>query len=90
MRQVAELRLDHHRLPRWGILNPVPKTSVDVDKDIAGEAAAILGTRTLRDTIDAALREVVHAKRRLELVALLSQDGRFDFDAADQAWGDGT
>lgn len=65
------------------------KTSVDVDQDIAREAAAILGTRTLRDTIDAALREVVHAKRRLELVALLSEAGRFDFDAVDKAWGDG-
>jgi Arc/MetJ family transcription regulator len=71
-------------------LGYVAKTSVNVDQDIAREAAAILGTRTLRDTIDAALREVVHAKRRLELIALLSQDGRFDFDAADQAWGDGT
>ena len=47
----------------------------------------ILGTRTLRETIDASLREVVHAKRRLELVALFSQEGRFDFDAGDQAWG---
>jgi len=44
---------------------------------------------TLRDTIDAALREVVHAKRRLELVALLGEDGRFDFEAAEQAWGAG-
>jgi Arc/MetJ family transcription regulator len=70
-------------------LERVSKTSVDVDQDIAREAAAILGTRTLRDTIDAALREVVHAKRRLELVALLSEAGRFDFDAADEAWGDG-
>ena len=63
------------------------KTSVDVDKDIAREAATILGTSTLRETIDAALREVVHAKRRLELVALFSQEGRFDFEAADKAWG---
>lgn len=53
------------------------------------EAAAILGTTTLRDTIDALMREVVHAERRLELVALLSEDGRFDFDfdVADRAWG---
>ncbi|HTJ77223.1 MAG TPA: type II toxin-antitoxin system VapB family antitoxin [Acidimicrobiales bacterium] len=63
------------------------KTSVEVDPDIVREAAAILGTRTLRATIDAALREVVHAKRRLELVALLSQEGRFDFEAAERAWG---
>lgn len=63
------------------------KTSVDVDKDIAREAAAILGTTSLRDTIDAALREVVQARRRLELIALLREPGRFDFEAADRAWG---
>lgn len=63
------------------------KTSVDVDKDIVQQAAAILGTGTLRETIDAALREIVHAKRRLELVALLGEDGRFDFAAAEAAWG---
>jgi Arc/MetJ family transcription regulator len=65
----------------------VSKTSVEVDQDIVRQAAAILGTRTLRETIDAALREVVHAKRRLELVALLSEEGRFGFDAAEAAWG---
>jgi Arc/MetJ family transcription regulator len=63
------------------------KTSVDVDQDIAREAAAILGTKTLRDTINAALLEIVHAKRRLELIGLLGQDGRFDFEAAATAWG---
>lgn len=63
------------------------KTSVEVDQDILQQAAEILGTTTLRATIDAALHEVVHARRRLELVALLSQEGRFDFEAADQAWG---
>ncbi len=63
------------------------KTSVEVNQDIAREAAEILGTRTLRATIDAALREVVHARRRLELIALLGQEGRFDFDAAEHAWG---
>lgn len=63
------------------------KTSVDVDRDIASQAAAILGTDTLRDTINASLREIVDAKLRLELVALLSEPGRFDFDAGDAAWG---
>lgn len=65
----------------------MPKTSVDVDPDIVRQAAAILGTRTLRETIDAALRDVVDAKRRLEFVALLSEEGRFDFDAVEGAWG---
>lgn len=63
------------------------KTSVEIDRDIAAEAAGILGTATLRDTIDEALREIVNAKRRLELMALLSEPGRFDFDAVDDAWG---
>jgi Arc/MetJ family transcription regulator len=63
------------------------KTSVDVDPDIVRQAAAILGTRTMRETIDAALRDVVNAKRRLELVALLSEEGGFDFDAVEGAWG---
>jgi Arc/MetJ family transcription regulator len=68
-------------------LRSMTKTSVVVDQDIAREAAAILGTKTLRDTIDAALREIVQAKRRLELVALLSTEGRFDFGEAEQACG---
>lgn len=63
------------------------KTSIEIDQDIAQEAAAILGTTTLRATVDAALHEVVHARRRVELIALLSEPGRFDFDRADKAWG---
>ncbi|MCE2512459.1 MAG: type II toxin-antitoxin system VapB family antitoxin [Acidimicrobiia bacterium] len=63
------------------------KTSVEIDRDIAAQAADILGTATLRDTIDAALREIVNARRRLELMALLSEPGRFDFDVIEGAWG---
>jgi Arc/MetJ family transcription regulator len=63
------------------------KTSVEIDQDILCEAAEILGTDTLRATIDAALREVVHAKRRLEVIAVLAQEGRFDFETAEGAWG---
>lgn len=63
------------------------KTSVDVDRDIAREAAAVLGTSTLRETIDASLREVVASRRRVELIELLAEAGRFDFDAAERAWG---
>ena len=69
------------------IINRVSKTSVEINRDIAAAAADILGTATLRDTIDAALREIVNARRRLELIALLSEPGRFDFDAAEEAWG---
>jgi Arc/MetJ family transcription regulator len=69
------------------ILTVVSKTSVEIDRDIADQAAAILGTSTLRDTIHASLLEIVNARRRLELVALLSEEGRFDFEAAESAWG---
>lgn len=65
----------------------VTKTSIDVDRDIARQAAVVLGTSTLRDTVNASLREIVDAKRRLELIALLSEPGRVDFDGADTAWG---
>jgi len=63
------------------------KTSVDVDRDIAAEAAAILGTQTLRETIDASLREVVNVRRRLRLVELLGAEDGYDFEAIDRAWG---
>ena len=63
------------------------KTSVEIDREIAAQAASILGTTTLRDTIDASLREIVNARRRLELVALLSEPGRHDSEAIDDAWG---
>lgn len=41
----------------------------------------------MRDTINASLREVVDAKRRLELIALLGEPERFDFEATEIAWG---
>lgn len=63
------------------------KTSIEIDRDIASQAASILGTTTLRDTIDASLREIVNAKRRLELISLLQQSDRYDLDTADDAWG---
>ncbi|WP_420445986.1 DUF2191 domain-containing protein [Candidatus Poriferisodalis sp.] len=63
------------------------KTSVEIDRDIAAQAAEILGTATLRETIDASLREIVNVKLRLELVEMLSEPGRFDFAAAEHAWG---
>jgi Arc/MetJ family transcription regulator len=69
------------------------KTSVEIDRDIARQAGEILGTTTLRETIHASMLEIVQAKRRLELIALLADAQRFDFDAIDAidgAWGGGT
>lgn len=50
------------------------KTSIEIDKKLASEAAEILGTATLRDTVDSALREVVRARLRHELADAL-RDG---------------
>ena len=50
------------------------KTSIEIDKKLASEAAEVLGTRTLRDTVDSALREVVRAQLRHELADSL-RDG---------------
>ncbi|HEU0169285.1 MAG TPA: type II toxin-antitoxin system VapB family antitoxin [Chloroflexota bacterium] len=65
----------------------MPKTSIDIDRDIARQAAEILGTSTPRETVDAALHEVVRAQMRQELIRLFSEPGRFDFEAAEHAWG---
>jgi hypothetical protein len=43
------------------------KTTVDVDRSLANEAGAILGTKTLKETVNAALGEVVQAERRRRL-----------------------
>jgi hypothetical protein len=45
------------------------KTTVDVDDEAAEQAAKVLGTRTLKDTVNAALREVLAAERRRRLAA---------------------
>ncbi|CAN5564550.1 MAG: hypothetical protein ACR2JF_15435 [Iamia sp.] len=63
------------------------KTSVEVNRELARSAGEILGTTTLRATIDAALRDVVDARQRLEALALLGEQGRFDFSSIDRAWG---
>ena len=65
------------------------KTSIDINRDIANQAAEILGTTTLRETVNASLLETVHARHRLEVLELFGEEGRFDFDAAERAWGGG-
>jgi Arc/MetJ family transcription regulator len=43
------------------------KTVIDIDKAKVEQAARLLGTQTLKDTVDAALREVVAIHRRRSL-----------------------
>lgn len=63
------------------------KTSLEVDRDIAEQAAEILGTSSLRETVDEALREVVRRRIRDDLLTMLADAGRLDLDASESAWG---
>jgi hypothetical protein len=68
---------------------PKRKTSFEVDFDKVESAKEILGTRTLTDTVDAALDEVIKLRQRRRLVELLFTPGRLELDNADvmaSAW----
>jgi Arc/MetJ family transcription regulator len=39
------------------------KTTIDVDRELADEAASILGTRSLKETVNEALRQTVRRDR---------------------------
>jgi len=59
----------------------VVEVSVDVDEDALAAAAAVLGTKTKKDTINAALREVGQRLERPQALAELGQMAdRGDFD----------
>lgn len=65
------------------------RTLVDVDDALLAEAARLLGTRTKKDTVNAALAELVKQRRRAELVDWLAGDPLPDLrdDAVmDRAW----
>lgn len=52
------------------------KTSVVIDDSLLEQVRDLLGTRSIRDTIDTALREVVQNEaRRQEIAALSEMDG---------------
>ncbi|MFI8104248.1 type II toxin-antitoxin system VapB family antitoxin [Streptomyces sp. NPDC086023] len=54
---------------------------VEVDDEALSEAASILGTKTKKDTVNAALREVAKRHRRLRALERLVEMGeRGDFD----------
>ncbi|HEV2347812.1 MAG TPA: hypothetical protein VGS97_27230 [Actinocrinis sp.] len=66
------------------------KTSVEIDQDKLNRAREILGTASIRDTIEAAFREVIRVAAVRDLVAL-AEDGAFgallEPDAEDKLWG---
>lgn len=66
------------------------KTSVEIDQDKLNRAREILGTTSIRDTIEAAFREVIRVAAVRDLVAL-AEDGAFgallEPNAEDKLWG---
>lgn len=56
------------------------KTSFDLDFDKVEAARRILGTKTLTETVDAALDEVVKREQRRQLVELLFTPGVLEID----------
>lgn len=52
------------------------KTSVDIDEHLIEQAKVLLGTVSIKETIDSALREIVRRDvRRQEIRALAEMDG---------------
>ncbi|MFC0548405.1 type II toxin-antitoxin system VapB family antitoxin [Kutzneria chonburiensis] len=61
-------------------------TQVDLDDEALNEAMRLLGTKTKKETINMALREVVQRQRRMEAFdQLLEMGQRGDFDQAAEA-----
>ncbi len=56
------------------------KTSFEIDTAKVSAAKEILGTKTLTDTVDAALAEVVKLQQRRRLLELLSAPGVLELD----------
>ena len=57
------------------------RTVIDVDDELVAEVARALGTRTKKDTVNTALREVLENRRRALALTRLreaARDGAFD------------
>jgi Arc/MetJ family transcription regulator len=46
------------------------RTNIEIDDEVMSEAMRIAGTRTKRETVDLALRELVARQRRLGILEL--------------------
>jgi Arc/MetJ family transcription regulator len=60
---------------------PVTKTPIEIDEEALAVAAEVLGTKTKKDTVNAALREVGQRLVRLRALTRLGEMAdRGDFD----------
>ncbi len=65
------------------------KTLVDIDDDLLAKAAAELGTTTKKDTVNAALAEVLRRRAALELMDFAREGGFADLldpEVMTRAW----
>ncbi|PRX64963.1 VapB protein of antitoxin of type II toxin-antitoxin system [Nonomuraea fuscirosea] len=66
------------------------KTLIDLDEEALAEAARVLGTSTKKDTVNAALREIVDRRSRAEAVARMRAmvaEGEIDLSIIDKDGG---
>lgn len=65
------------------------KTSVDINEDLLAEVRSLLGTRSIKETIDRAFREILRVEaRRQEVEALVTME-RLDLSdekVMEKAW----
>lgn len=67
------------------------RTTIEIDDELLGKAREVLGTKGLKDTVEAALDEVVKAALREDLIRRLQDPDGFDWDAmleARRSWQD--
>jgi Arc/MetJ family transcription regulator len=58
------------------------RTVIDLDDELVAEAARVLGTRTTKETVNRALRELLESRRAMALTRLraAAMDGAFDIE----------
>ncbi len=70
---------------------PKRKTSFEIDTEKVEAAKKALGTKTMTETVDAALDEIVKRQGREKLLELLSTPGLLELDDPEVmkgAWGE--
>ena len=65
------------------------KTTVDIDENLIEQARRVLGTSSIEETIDAALREVLRGDARRQEIKALAETGGLDLASEEimaKAW----